>query len=164
MHPLNYSVTKSLHHVNNRNGHECSYHATEKSAWKTPQLHPSLIKDIKKNWQHENKTHQLNYDVILRDNCRRPRKKHMPPTSTFVQKDISNMSTPQAEWTRTSDTFVEKAFWDIREVDRRNVIGYENMTQCSLLQIYPTFQSNKIAPYSVLNMSAASFSEMSVDF
>ena len=50
------------------NGHQCSHYMIENRALKIQQLNPSVIIDVKKSRQHENKRHQDNNDVRLRNN------------------------------------------------------------------------------------------------
>lgn len=61
----------------------------------TQQLNPSVIIEVKKRRQQEDKRHQRNNDVRLRNNYSPDVRSHMPPMTTFVQKRTNSMSVPQ---------------------------------------------------------------------
>lgn len=104
-----------------RNGHQCSHYMNENRALEMQQLNPSVIIDVKKSRQHENKRHQRNNDVRLRNNYSPDvRKDICHPRRLLYKSALAACQCPTwPEWTTTFATFEGQTLWGIglRDVD-----------------------------------------------
>lgn len=163
---LTLTLQNTLHHVIKVQRASVVVLNDREPCLKMQWLNPSVIKYIQKNRQHENKRHQRNYDVRIRNNYSRRKKNDTPPTSTFVQKHTSSMSTlhtnrmDHISRVHIQDTSRQRSTWRwMAEYDYKNTVFWD-VTQCRLVEMHLSSGATKRLHI----MRAASISEMSVNF